>query len=538
MRSLIAFFVILVGFMAPGSLAHAQATEPASKTDGANSGSATKEEVNQLRSEVAAQRQTIEELKALVEKLAAGKALGSDNSSAQIRPVAGAASGETNLQPVLMNAVLTQPNPAAEAALAEQAQSPAPKKETPLAAGWSGEHFFIRSGDGKFQLQPYGYFMSDYRAYHGDGAPSDTFLISRARFGFQGNYGTNYNFALLIDAAATNGVVLRDLYINIKPTPALQFQAGQYKEPFAQEALTNDTSLDFVERSLASLLYPNASSSYRSPGFSIHGDLDGGVFQYWVGAFNGKGMLTNNNTNQPEVIGRMRFYPWKKKKDSLLQGFAFGGSIGRGRSRGLSGEQSFAATLPDAAYGFFPQFAINGPIERYNGELTWTHGPWAVRTEYDQLIQFRNSVGTEQVGGLGFVTLPGVVAKAGYAQATYLLTGETRPENGAPKVKHPVLGPETAGITRGYGAWELAVRYDRIQAKEPGISLLNNPVTPGFVPTFSNHTDEFTFGVNWYLNNWLKYQANFLVDRLKEPSVTGQEPQNFFVMENRLQFRF
>jgi hypothetical protein len=28
------------------------------------------------------------------------------------------------------------------------------------------------------------------------------------------------------------------------------------------------------------------------------------------------------------------------------------------------------------------------------------------------------------------------------------------------------------------------------------------------------------------------------VDRLKEPSVTGQEPQNFFVMENRLQFRF
>ena len=98
-------------------------------------------------------------------------------------------------------------------------------------------------------------------------------------------------------------------------------------------------------------------------------------------------MLTNNNTNQPEVIGRMRFYPWKKKKDSLLQGFAFGGSIGRGRSRGLSGEQSFAATLPDAAYNFFPQFAINGPIERYNGELTWTHGPWAVRTEYDQLIQ-------------------------------------------------------------------------------------------------------------------------------------------------------
>src|SRR5271163_4512501 len=74
MRSLTAFFVLLVVSMAPESLAHAQSTEPASKSDGsasvsATKGSATKEEVSQLRSEVAAQRQTIEQLKALVEKL-------------------------------------------------------------------------------------------------------------------------------------------------------------------------------------------------------------------------------------------------------------------------------------------------------------------------------------------------------------------------------------------------------------------------------------------------------------------------------------
>ena len=118
MRSLTAFFVLLVGFMAPGSLAHAQGTEPASKTGGSASVSATKEEVNQLRSEVAAQRQTIEELKALVEKLVEAKARAADNSSVQIRPVADSASVETNSQPVdapgegavrLMNAVLMQP---------------------------------------------------------------------------------------------------------------------------------------------------------------------------------------------------------------------------------------------------------------------------------------------------------------------------------------------------------------------------------------------------------------------------------------------
>src|ERR1039458_7216237 len=99
MRSLTTFFVLLVVFMVPSSLAHAQGTEPASKTDGSASVAATKEEVNQLRSEVAAQRQTIEELKVLVEKLAAGQALASESSSVQIRPVADAASVEANALP-------------------------------------------------------------------------------------------------------------------------------------------------------------------------------------------------------------------------------------------------------------------------------------------------------------------------------------------------------------------------------------------------------------------------------------------------------
>jgi phosphate-selective porin len=538
MRLLTKFFALLVVLMATGLLALAQSTQPADSAGASASAGATKAEVDELRSEVAAQRQTIKELKALVEKLVEVKAAQNASAPVQAPPLAFTTASSNGGQGAhLTDALLREMEPV-PAAMVDQAKPAEAKKEAPATAGWNGEHFFIRSTDGKFQLQPYGYFMADYRGYRGDGAPSNTFLISRARLGFQGSYGAHYDFNFLIDAAASNGILLRDLYVNIKPTTAFQIQAGQYKTPFAQEALTGDTNLDFVERSLASLLYASASSSFRSPGIAVHGDLDGGVMQYWVGAFNGKGILVNNTTNEPEIVGRLRFYPWRRKKDSLFQGLAFGGSIGHGRSRGLSNEQSFAATLPDGAFTFFPQFRINGSIERYNGDFTWIHGPWALRAEYDQLNQFRHGVGSEQSDNLGFVSLPGVVAKAGYVQTTYLLTGEARPENGAPKVKHPVLGTEAAGKARGAGAWELAFRYDRIQAKEPGISLLSNPLTPGFVATFSDHADEFTVGVNWYLNNWIKYQANFLVDRLRAPSVTGQVPQNFFVVENRLQFRF
>jgi hypothetical protein len=440
--------------------------------------------------------------------------------------------------PRLMNAVLLEAEPEPEPVSQQAASLPAPKKEPPLSAGWNGEHFFIRSADGLFSISPYGYVDTDYRAYKGDGAPSDTFVLRRARFGFQGNYGSHFDFALLTDAASTSGSVVRDVYLNVRVRPEFQFQAGQFKTPFAQESGTGATNLDFVERGFQSMLYPSAASAFRSPGITLHGDIEGGVMQYWVGAFNGRGYAIVNTTNQPEVIGRLRFYPGRKSNSDWFRGFAFGGSIDRARSRGLSGDQSFNGTLPDQAYDFFPQFAINGPIQRYNGEFTYIKSALAVRGEFDQLNMSRNNVGSEQAGGLGFLSLPSIIAKAWNVSATYLLTGESRPENGTPRVKHPMFGPDTpGGHGRGLGAWEVGFRYMGIQANEPGVDLLNY-YTPGFVPTFNYHTDEITVGLNWYPNYWVKYQVNLGVDQLKDPSTIGAIPQNYYVISQELQFRF
>jgi phosphate-selective porin OprO/OprP len=547
MRSLTAFFVLLVVFMSPGWLI-AQGTPPVSKTEGSIPAGATKEEVNQLRSEVAAQRKTIEELKAMVQQLVDAKAQPANENSAAVKPVADPSSFGASVQPAntglsdgvrLVNTVLIQPDPGIEAAMINQAKPAAePKKDAPLTAGWNGEHFFIRSADGQFQIMPYGYVDIDYRAYKGDGAPADTFVIRRARFGFQGNYGSHFDYAILTDANSTTGAIVRDVYLNVRIRPEFQFQAGQFKEPFAQETGIGATNLDFVERGLQSLLYPCVGTAYRCPGMTLHGDIDGGVMQWWAGAFNGRNGVTANATNEPEFVGRLRFYPWRKSKSDLFKQLAFGGSISHSRSRGLSGDLSFSGTIPDNTYAFFPQLRINGPIERYEGEFTYINSAFALRGEYVQLQEQRYGVGSEQVGGLGFLTLPGVGAKAWNAGATYLLTGEKRPENGTPRVKRPLLGPDTpGGKGRGWGAWELGARYSGIQANAPAANFLNI-YTPGFVPAYNYHTDQFTFGVNWYLNYWIKYQFNVNINQLKQPSVTGQEPQNFYGLMQELQFRF
>jgi phosphate-selective porin OprO and OprP len=546
MRSLTKLLVLLVLFMAPASFVLAQGTEPAANAGASASAGATRAEVDQLRGELAAQRQTIEELKALVEKLAQEKTTPA-NGAVNITPVA-ASPADTNWQPVdasssnahLMNAVLREADPAA---MVNQAQAPpaaAPKKEkeAPLAAGWNGEHFFIRSADGQFGISPYGYLDTDYRSFKGDGAPPSTFVIRRARFGFQGNFGSHFDFAILTDANATTGAVVRDAYLNIRIRPEFQFQAGQFKEPFAQETGIGATNLDFVERGLQSLLYPSPGTAFRSPGMTLHGDISGGVVQWWAGAFNGRNGVTANATNEPEFVGRLRFYPFRKSKDDWLKQLAFGGSISHSRSRGLSNDMSFSGCLASGVYCFFPQLRINGPIERYEGEFTYIKGPAALRGEYVQMQQQRYAVGSETPGGLGFLSIPGVEAKAWNATATYLITGEKRPENGTPRVKKPFFGPDTpGGKGRGLGAWEVAVRYTGIQANAPGTSF-SNPFTPGFVPTYDFHTDEITLGLNWYPNYWVKYMVNVGIDQLKQPSVAGQIPQNFYVVLQRLQFRF
>ena len=555
MRSLTKPPMLLALFMASSSLVVAQSATPAADAGASGSTAASKAEVQELRGEVAAQRQTIEQLKALVEKLVQAQTQG--QSQAKATPISDTGTNGAQIKTVadtptlpewqpadsvrsssahLSDAVLREETP--PDALAEPAQNAPPKKEPPLTAGWNGEHFFIRSADGQFSISPYGYVDNDYRAYQGDGAPADTFVLRRARFGFQGNYGSHFDFALLTDAAGTSGSIVRDVYLNVRLRPEFQFQVGQFKTPFAQESGTGATNLDFVERGFQSMLYPSAASAFRSPGIAVHGDIDGGVFQYWVGAFNGKGYALVNTTNQPEVIGRVRLYPWRKSKNEWLRQLAIGGAADRGRSRGLSGDQSFSGNLPDAAYNFFPQFAINGPIQRYNGEFTYIKSGLALRGEFDQLNMSRNNVGSEQAGGLGFLSLPSIIAKAWDISATYLITGEKQPENGTPRVKNPLFGPDTpGGKGRGWGAWGVGLRYMGIQADEPGANFLNY-YTPGFVPTFNYHTDEITAGVTWYPNYWVKYQVNVGIDQLKDPSTIGAVPQNYYVVLQQLQFRF
>ena len=536
MRLLRTCFVPLALLLAAlGSPAYAQETKPADPAKPAGT-AATEEEVQQLRREVA-------ELKAQIQRLVQASTPQAPGGAQLVQANAVVASTST-------------PDDATPAAVATPADIDALQNEIealqkkandtpPATSGWNGEHFYLKSPDGQFTIMPVGYLNAQYTFYKGDGAPSDTFAIRRARFGVQGNYGKQLDYAFLFDTAATNGISIRDAYIDFKPWTAFSIEGGQFKVPFSQEVSTGDTNVEFIERSLDTVLYPDAGGTFRAPGFMGHGSLHDGMFQYWVGAFNGKGIITNNTTNEPEVTGRIRVYPFKHSSNDMLKGFAIGGSAEHSRSRGLSSELSFSGLTNDSAYNFFPQFRINGGIDRYNGHFQWLYKNWGLRGEYTQILEKRTGVGSEQLGGIGFQTLPGITGKGAYFQVGYLLTGEQEPENAIPRVKHPVIGPSSPGETGGpgWGAWQLKLRYSWVEGRAPGSScdattIPACPITPVIFPLQSDHTDQFSSGVNWYLNYWVLLKFDFNVDRLVNPSVQGISRQNYFVALQGVQFRF
>src|SRR3984957_18775436 len=267
--------------------------------------------------------------------------------------------------------------------------------ETPPAtAGWNGEHFFLRSSDGQFTLMPVGYVDGQYNVYGNKyGTPPDSFSITRARFGFQGNYGKQLDYTLMIETISSPTV--RDASLDFKPWKAFSITAGQFKVPFSMEGGSADTAVEFYNRSIISVLYPDAGGAFRAPGLVVHGELGRGVAEYWLGAFNGEGLLASGTTNEPEVVGRLRFSPFKNTDINWLNGFGVGGSDENSRARGLPSRQgSFSGALNDGAYTIIPQFRINGDVNRYNGFLSWLNGPVGIRGEYAHLTQDRSNIGS------------------------------------------------------------------------------------------------------------------------------------------------
>ncbi len=312
----------------------------------------------------------------------------------------------------------------------------------------------------------------------------------------------------------------KDVYVKTRFTRALIVGAGRFKEPFGREALTGESNLDFINRSLAARVLSPA----RDVGVMSEGRVLDRTVEYQVGYFTRDG--ENSRTSETlggedAIVGRLLVSPFARASaNAWLEPLQVGVAVSNSRldnRLGLRGR----TVLGDGI--FFDRVYVNGRRQRTGVEAAWEYGPASISTEYIRVSDGRQ--------GMGFSgeDLPAVRASGWYVAGTWALTGEH---------KHGRLEPRHDLLRGGFGAVEIAARIERLS-----FDSIDYPGSPFGFPTASkllgNADRATTIGVNWYLNEYVKLQSNVITETIADPGRGPSTAANgrFTSTVFRIQFR-
>lgn len=314
--------------------------------------------------------------------------------------------------------------------------------------------------------------------------------VARRRIGLEGELFDFVSFE--IEREVTGDEPWRDVFVNVRPSAAVQVQGGQFRLPFSLDENTGATSLDFVYRSLAARnLAPG-----RDPGAMVHGRLlPRRVLRYELGVFrqDGRNARTRNAARVSggrAVAARVLLQPWRTRRHTL-EDLQFGVALTRsdvpeGRP-GLRGETVLGFVFDQ------PDTPVLGVRRRTGLEARWRPGPFSVKAEYMRVETDRQGQSVDDDD------LPPLLGQGWYVSGSWVLTGE-RKASGLTRPRRPVH-------RGGWGAIELAGRVESLAFRSRGgIGEPSTSPRAQVVPPASERV--LTVGVNWYLNRHVKVQVN------------------------------
>jgi phosphate-selective porin OprO/OprP len=388
-----------------------------------------------------------------------------------------------------------------EKARQEQAAG-AKEPTTAILAGIERGKPFLKSADDNFRIELGGRFQADFDAAEGDTRTlsgsklGSQFLVRRARLNLDGRLYRWIGFR--IEAEFTEGVSLKDAYLDLAFFPELRLQAGQFKVPFSLEELTSSRFIDFVERSIVNELAPS-----RDRGVMLYGDLMQGAVSYYLGGFNGTGEDTSDNNGDKDLAFRLAFAPFRGSDSFWLKGLQFAGNVTWGNQDGSTSAQGRTSARTIERFRFFAPQPTRGDRLRYGGDLAWLIGPAALKFEYDVQANERNGLGP------GGSNLDDVMATGWYVSGTYVLTGEDKLRSGNVLPRNAFIPFSGKG---GLGAFELGIRYAELDFdSDDPVNFFDGNLSriPGGGTTAVNGAQALTLGFNWYFNEWTRLMFNW-----------------------------
>ncbi|MBM82513.1 MAG: porin [Planctomycetaceae bacterium] len=332
-----------------------------------------------------------------------------------------------------------------------------------------------------------GWVNQDAASLSAVGDAEDGTHFRRARLAAVGNVAPNVSYMLEMDFAFPGRPSFMDVWGELHDTPFHNVRFGQYRQPFGLDGLTSVKDLTFLERNLAFAFLPFRQTGVMSYGHSEEMDMS-----WWISGFRAPVDVFGNNT------GDNGGYGMAARLTAVVLDDGKGGIVHVG------GAYSFIEpSTGTVQYRNQPEFFVSDEIlgstpffvdtmsiatdrvNLYAGEIAATSGRWHAQGEIVYAAVDRSGASTATFSGVS-------------VQSGWLLLGGHRPYDR----KNAVLGRVVPVYIDGFNhAWEIAARYSYLDLNDGGIN--------------GRQLSDVTAGFNWYLNQFTKFQFNYVHAFLK-----------------------
>jgi phosphate-selective porin OprO/OprP len=325
---------------------------------------------------------------------------------------------------------------------------------------------------------------------YGGAQTQDSWYMRQLWFQADGTLFTNAFYQLAIDFA-TGTPTLRWAMLGLKNLgPVGTFSAGLFKQPFSLSELESTRFITFMERSAPTQAF---APSYQNGFMLANNFLDEKRLLVAISAFKATTNGTATDNGGYAVAARVAaFFLEDKDSNRILHvgiGYVFADTPG--------GTKQYRAR-PDIGTGvrFVDTGAVTADDETvYCFEFLFTWQKLHVQAEY---------YWAELNGGGVDPNFQGFYAEVGY----FLKGGRVNYGKEKKVLERPHIEDKFRAGGPGYGAWQVAIRYDSVDLSDAGVA--------------GGLQEGFTFGVNWYWNPNMRVMFNVIWMDISEGGPFGE----------------
>ena len=378
---------------------------------------------------------------------------------------------------------------------------------------------------------PAGPLTTDFRRGSVGGVPnrentaardfSDGFFFRRVRFGVEGTIARDwsYKFLLELGGSGTEGPTrINDAWLAYTGLAPFTFQLGAFATPANMDDGTTPEDLVFIERASASELSRSMGGADGRIGLAIKSNG-----ARWMSSL----AFTTRTAGDAEVFD---------SQTALVARAGFLAATSENYNLHLGGSGTYVFSPADQGpdvtaahpvrFRDRPEIRVDGVRLIDTGNIDADHtsvyglefgGNW--KSLYLQGEHFWYDIERRASANLPDPDFTGY-----YLQGSWILTGEKRRYNAATGSFQNPRPATPFSSSGGFGAWELAARYSRMNLDfEEGI--LGTAALPGSVR--GGDQQIWTIGANWFPNPNVKVMLNYLlidVDRLNPAGPGNTQP--------------